>query len=795
MRTPVKRWNRTSCQEFRKCVAVIRRGRHAMTVLFLLSMCGTFAAAQSAAESAAKTRAMNAFVNHLLARMSLKQKVGQLSILGADHKNLDTLIQEGLLGGTNGVLPGVNVLAYTERMQHLAMESPLKIPLWFMGDVNHGFRTMFPVPLALAATWDPGLVVQAQHAAAVEATSAGVDWTFTPMVDIGRDPRWGRVVEGAGEDPYLDTAIGLAQLRGFQGKNLAANDTMMATAKHFVGYGAVRAGREYNSVYLPQILLRDVYLPPFHAMCRAGVAAVMPALTTLNGVPATADREILTGILRKRWGYQGIVVSDFDAIPELIPNGVAATPNDAARLAFDAGVDVDLHSGLYMKYLPGLVRSGAIPMSRIDAAVRRVLDAKYELGLFANPYRYDNPKRYHKVILSPQHLALARKVARESVVLLRNVNHTLPLSRQGSIAVIGPLANVRRAMLGQMPAEAEPRDVVTLLQGIRKAVGDAARVRYARGVGVTSTSVEGIPAAVKVAKAADVAVLVVGENQHLIGEGHSRSHIGLPGKQLELVKAIVATGKPVVVVLINGRPLAIPWVATHVDAILDAWVPGDEAGPAVADLLFGTHDPSGKLPITFPRDVGQIPIYYSHLETGRPYNPATRLTRHYTTHYVDVPNSPLYRFGYGLSYTTFAFGPVHLDHSTLRPGGSLQVSVRVSNTGSRRGAEVVQMYVHDKVATISPPVRLLKGFRRVSLNPGQTKTVHFTLRPEQLAFYLGHGLFGTESGHYQIFVGGDSAATDSADFVFTKKAGNNVRAKSVHPEGAGLQQKGGRASG
>ena len=448
--------------------------------------------------------------------------------------------------------------------------------------------------------------------------------------------------------------------------------------------------------------------------------------------------------------------------------GVAASPEDAVRLAFDAGTDIDLHSGLYMKYLPQLVRSGVIPMSRVDASVRRVLEAKYKLGLFQNPYRYDNPQRYRKVVLSPEHRALARKAARESMVLLRNVNHTLPLSPHSRIAVIGPLAEARTAMLGNMSAEGEPQDVVTVLQGIRKAVSNAAQVSYALGVSVSGKDVSGIPAAVHAAEGADIAVLVLGEDQHLIGEGHSRSHIGLPGKQLALAKAIVATGKPVVVVLINGRPLAIPWLATHVDAILDAWVPGDEAGPAVADLLFGAYDPSGKLPMTFPRDVGQIPIYYSHLKTGRPYNPATPLTRHYTTHYVDVPNSPLYPFGYGLSYTSFSFGPVHLNQHTLRPGGKLYVSVKVTNTGSRSGAEVVQMYVHDKVATISPPVRLLKGFDRVSLKPGESKTVHFTLKPQQLAFYLGHGVVGTESGHYQIFVGGDSTATDTANFVFQK---------------------------
>ncbi len=743
-----------------------RDGIRLLVMLLAIFTCVSVAIAKPVSVPPQSGRAMHAFVDHLLARMTLQEKVGQLSILGRGHKGLKKLIREGLLGGTNGVLPGVDVLAYTRRMQKLAMQSPLKIPLWFMGDVNHGFRTIFPVPLALAATWNPALVEQVQHAAATEATAAGVDWTLTPMVDIGRDPRWGRVVEGAGEDPYLDTVMGLAQLRGFQGDDLAASDTMLATAKHFVGYGAVQAGRDYNSVYLPQILLRDVYLPPFHAMVDAGVAAVMPSLTTLNGVPATADRGLLTGILRKRWGYRGLIVSDYDAIPELQTHEVAATPADAVRLAFDAGVDIDLHSGLYLAQLPQLVRRGVVPMSRIDAAVRRVLDAKYRLGLFANPFRYDNAQRQKQVTLSPQHLALARKAARESMVLLRNVHHTLPLSRHLRIAVIGPLADARKAMLGQMSAEGEPQDVVPILDGIRRAVGDAARVSYVRGVGVTSDDLSGVPAAVRMAKAADVAVLVLGENQSLIGEGHSRSHIGLPGRQMELARAIVATGKPVVVVLINGRPLTIPWLSTHVDAILDAWVPGDEAGPAVADLLFGTDDPSGKLPMTFPRDVGQVPIYYAHLETGRPYNPATRLTRHYTTHYVDVPNSPLYPFGYGLSYTSFAFGPVCLDSDRLRTGGTLHVSVRVSNTGKRRGAEVVQLYVHDEVASISPPVRLLKGFRRVSLNPGQSKTVRFTLVPADLAFYLGHGVVGTQSGTYLVYVGGDSMATDSAHFLF-----------------------------
>lgn len=710
-------------------------------------------------------RAMHAFVDHLLGRMTLEEKIGQLSIAGADRKDLEQLIRDGRLGGTNGVLPGKNVLAYTRHMQQLAMQSRLKIPLWFMGDVSHGFRTIFPVPLALAATWDTALVERVHRAAATEATAAGVDWTFSPMVDISRDPRWGRVAEGAGEDPFLDAAMALAQLRGFQGDDLAAPDTMMATAKHFVGYGAVEAGRDYNAVYLPQGVLHDVYLPPFHALVDAGIGAVMPALTTLNDVPSTADRALLTDLLRKQWGYRGLIVSDYDAVPELQQHGIAATPADAARLALAAGIDIDLHSGTYLAQLPDLVRRGVVPMSEIDAAVRRVLAAKYRLGLFDDPFRYGDARRAQRVTLSAKHRALARQAARESMVLLKNANHTLPLSRRVRIAVIGPLADDRQDMLGQMSAEGEPQDVVPILDGIRTAVGDAARVTYTQGVDVTGDDTSGVAAAADMAKAADVAVLVLGEDQHLIGEGHSRSQLGLPGRQLELAKAIVATGKPVVVVLVNGRPLTIPWLHDHAAAILEAWVPGDEAGPAVADLLFGEANPSGKLPMTFPRDVGQVPIYYAHLETGRPWDPTGSLTRHYTTHYVDVPNTPLYPFGYGLSYTSFAYGPLHLDSDRLTARGTLHVSVRVTNSGQRRGSEVVQLYVHDEIASVSPPVRLLKGFQRVTLGPGASKDVSFTLVPAALAFYRGNGRMGTEPGTYDVYVGGDSMATRSARFV------------------------------
>lgn len=714
---------------------------------------------------------MHAFVDGLLKRMTLEEKVGQLTIIGSgiSRAELEKAIREGRVGGTNGVLQQADVLAYTHAMQQQAMRSRLKIPLWFMGDVCHGFRTVFPVPLAMAATWDAALYEQVDRAAAVEATAAGVDWSFCPMVDITRDPRWGRVVEGAGEDPFLGSAMAAAQVRGLQGHDLAAPDTMLATVKHFAGYGAVEAGRDYNSAWIPPRELHDVYLPPYRTAIDAGAGAVMPALMALDYVPATADRALLTGILRDDWGFKGIVVSDYDAIPDLLNHGVARTLADAARLAFHAGVDIDLHSGTYMKELPALVKSGAVPEAELDAAVRRVLEAKYRLGLFQDPFRYGDRAVEQRVERSPAHLALARKAARESMVLLENRHETLPLPRRGRIAVIRPLAAGRTAQAAYqstMPAVGKPANVVTILDGIRVGAGKGARVYFARGVAVDGDATSGIAAAVKLAKASSVAVLVLGEDRSMIGEGNSVAYLGLPGRQLELAKAVKPTGTPIVVVLINGRPLTIPWLAEHADAILEAWNPGDEAGNAVADLLFGDDDPSGKLPITFPRTVGQVPLYYAHLETGRPFKP----TDTYTTRYVDAPNSPLYPFGYGLSYTTFTFGPVYLDSDRLLPDGSLHVSTLVTNTGKRRGTEVVQLYVRDEIADVSRPVRQLRGFQRVTLDPGESENVTFTITPTMLAFERLDMTRGTEPGRFDVYVGGDSTARDSASFEFVAAA-------------------------
>lgn len=735
-------------------------------------MLATAQAPAPAPPSSRNGQAMHAFVDGLLARMTLEEKAGQLTILGTDRGQLETLIREGKVGGSNGVLPNQPDLAGRLRhLQEIAMQSRLKIPLWFMGDVCHGFRTIFPVPLAMAATWDPDLWQRVNRAAAQEATSAGVDWTFCPMVDLGRDPRWGRVVEGAGEDPYLGSAMARAQVRGFQGDDLAAPDTMMATIKHFAGYGAVEAGLDYTSASLPEREFRDVYLPPYRAAVEAGVGSVMAAFISLDGIPASGDRALLTDRLRRQWGFDGLVVSDYDAVPQLQLQGVAASAADAVRIALHAGIDVDLHSGTYLGQLPALVRAGKVPMAEVDAAVRRVLEAKYRLGLFQDPFRYGSERgRAERAVTSPQHRKLAREAARESMVLLKN-DGVLPLAKHGRIAVLGPLADERETLLGPMHALGKPDDVVSILSGIRAAVGTAAQVDYVQGASIDGGGTSGIAAAVQAARAADVAIIAVGESLAMIGESNSRTQLGLPGRQLDLVKAVAATGTPVVVLLVSGRPLSVPWLDGHVAAILDTWLPGDEGGHAVADLLFGDANPSGKLPMTFPYDVGQVPIYYAHRPTGRPLD-----IDHpeYTSHYTDAPNTPLYPFGHGLSYTHFSYGKVRLSGSRLAPGGKLTVRVRLTNSGSRRGTEVVQLYIHDQVASVSPPVRLLKGFQRVTLAPGESRDVAFTLTPEDLAFHRADMSLGTEPGGYQVFVGGDSTTTNGAHFTLEANAGPGV---------------------
>ncbi len=706
-------------------------------------------------------------VDSVLALMTLEEKAGQLCITGGGPE-LRTRIRNGLLGGTNGVLPGQDVLRVTRELQKLALQSRLHIPLLFMGDVIHGFRTVYPVPLALAATWDTALVRSVDSAAAVEATSAGVDWTFAPMLDIGRDPRWGRVVEGPGEDPYLGAALASAQVRGFQGDakgdDLAAPTTMAATAKHFAGYGAVEAGRDYNTVDLSQRRLRRVYLPTFHAAVNTGVATVMAAFTALDGIPATADPDLLRRILREQWGFHGLVVSDYDAIPELVNHRVAANDADADVLALRAGIDMDLHSLTYAEQIPSLVRSGRISEAVVDSAVRRVLRLKFRLGLFDDPFRYGDAARQAEVTLSPGQLALARRAAAESMVLLENRGEILPLrGNLKTVAVLGPLANDSLDPLGPVHAQGEPADTRTVLDGIRGRVGSGTRVLYAPGVGIEDTSRAGIARAVDLARQADVAIVVVGEAATMSGEAGSRSTPDLPGIQRELVRAVLATGKPTAVVLMSGRALVIPWLAEHAPALLEAWLPGTEGGDAVADVLFGDAEPGGRLTASFPRDVGQIPVYYAHRPTGRPRVATDR----YTSKYLDVANTPLYPFGYGLSYTSFAYSDVHLDHSRMRAGDTLHATVRVTNTGARTGSTVVQLYVTDEIASVAPVVEKLRGFRKVSLRPGESRSVTFPLTTEDLAIWsadMTHRL--AEPGWFTVSVGPSSVADSQSHARF-----------------------------
>jgi len=720
----------------------------------------------------------------VLALLTLDEKVGQLVQAPGGRDQTGPLAppggEAGVRAGRIGSFLSYYGAAATNRIQHIAVDqSPRHIPLLFAQDVIHGFRTVFPVPLAAAGSFDPALVERAARVASVEATAFGIHWTFAPMVDIARDPRWGRVVEGAGEDPYLGSAMAAAQVRGFQGDSgLSAPTAMLASTKHFVGYGLTEGGRDYNTGEVGERTLWDVYLPPFEAAARAGSATFMAGFSAVDGTPPHASRWLLTDVLRRRWGWNGLVVSDWQGIGELIPHGVAADTTEAARRAITAGVDVDMSDNAYGGYLAGLVRAGRVPQADVDSAARRVLRAKALLGLFDDPYRAASPERERRDVLTPADRALARQLARESVVLLENRTFrdsaaTLPLSKAvRTLAVIGPLADDRHATLGSWNGAGQDEDAVTVLAGVRAAAPNA-RVTYLRVMSADTVDARVAPAidsAARLARAADATVLVLGERDNMSGEASSRSTLDLPGAQLALAQAVVraarTAGKPAVVVLMNGRPLSTPWLADSAGALVESWFLGVEHGHAVADVLFGDYDPAGRLPITVPRAVGQVPIYYNHANTGRPEN----LADHYTSRYLDVRSTPLYPFGHGRSYTTFTYRALAPSAASVRfagPRDSLGVSVEVTNTGARAGDEVVQLYVRDDAASVVRPVRELKGFRRVSLRPGETRVVRFALRAEDLAFYGLDMRRVVEPGTFTLWAGGSSAAALQAKFAVT----------------------------
>jgi beta-glucosidase len=715
-------------------------------------------------------------VDALLGRMSLEEKIGQLTQIAPFFRKPADVIRKG---GAGSVL-WLNDRKQFNELQKIAVEeSPSKIPLLFGLDVIHGYRTIFPVPLAMASSWDPSVAERAQTVAAQEARAAGIQWTFGPMLDIARDARWGRIVEGAGEDPFLGAAMAAAQVRGFQGPYLGAPDHVVACAKHFAGYGAADGGRDYDPVYLPETRLRNVYFPPFEAAVKAGVGTFMSAYMDLNDVPASGNRFLLHDVLRGEWGFKGFVVSDAFAVASLVTQGFARDGRDAAFRALNAGVNMDMASDTYSGNLAGLVKDGTLRMADIDAAVRPILTIKVRMGLFEHPYTDES--KLAQVVALPEHRKEARLAAQRSMVLLRNQGRLLPLAKNlRNVAVIGPLADSKEATEGSWMVFDHKPAAVTVVEGIRAKL-PGAKIEHASGPEIR----RGIPSpfdrskkaaqtpeqaeaafrtAVATARKADVVVMVLGETADMAGEAASRASLDLPGRQEELLEAVVALGKPVVLVLLNGRPLSIRWAAEHVPAILEAWEPGSEGGHAVADILFGDVNPGGKLPVTFPRMAGQEPLYYARNLTHSPEgNPR------YVARYWDAPTPPLYPFGFGLSYTTFSITNLKVAAPQVKVGGSVAVTADVTNTGSVAGDEVVQLYIHQKAGTDSRPMRELKGFDRVTLKPGETKTVTFTLGPAELAYWSTKaGAVVQDAEAFDVWAGADSEATLHADFAVVR---------------------------
>jgi beta-glucosidase len=733
-------------------------------------------------------------VNDLLSRMTLAEKVGQLvqqyPFSGIDwdfikqqkaqaeeqgqafifHKVLPPEVDAFLMEGKTGTVSCSDVRT-TNHMQRLAVEeSRLHIPLLVANDVIHGFRTIFPIPLAGSCSWNLELLEQAERVAAEEASANGISWIFSPMVDIARDPRWGRIAEGAGEDPYLGSAIAQAKVRGLQGRDLRSGNQIVACPKHYVGYGAAEAGRDYNTVDISERTLRDVYLPPFKAAFDAGAGSTMSSFNEISGVPGTCNSFTLSEILRHEWQWPGVVISDFNSIGELIRHGVAADLKDAARLTILAGVDIDMESGAYTNHLVELVEEGSVPLDVVDESVRRVLRLKFALGLFENAYTDETLAE--RVMLKPEFRALALEVAHQSMVLVKNQDDLLPLGvGKRRLALIGPLADNRPDLLGCWAGAGQAADVDTVLQGIKHYLPESA-VTCVAGCPLDGESPVDFSEAIKAARAADVVVLVVGEGEALSGESHSRTHLGLPGRQQELVDAIALQGKPIVCVLMCGRPLVIPRLVEQADALLIAWHGGIRAGQAVADILFGAVNPSGKLTASWPRTEGQIPLYYAHKSTGRPAESSgtTQFDEPFRSTYLDEPNTPAFQFGYGLSYTRFEYRDLKVETPSVRMDGTLMVSATIKNAGERAGTEIVQLYIRDLVATVTRPVKELKGFTRVALQPGEERRVRFEVAAKDLSF---HGLdlqYLVEPGDFKVWIGPDSDRGLEGEFVIAGQA-------------------------
>lgn len=767
-------WSRGAKKDTRKRRVIFSLSLIALSVLMVAALTQPRTLGTVAAQEIDPTAATETKIDDLVARMTLDEKLGQLSMLDADYVSGELtdeqkqMVRDGVLGST---LNGRGAKATNEAQRIAVEESRLGIPLIFGFDVIHGYRTVFPMPLAEAAGWDVRDARRSAAIAAKEARAAGVTWTFAPMVDIAHDARWGRIVEGAGEDPFMGSAFAAARVKGFQGNDYSRPNRVAATAKHWVAYGAAEAGRDYNTVDISERGLRELYFPPFRAAQRAGVDSFMTAFNEISGIPATSNHFTLTEVLRDEWGEDGPTLSDYTAVAELracpIPNieedpgrgacghGVAADGAEAARLALNAGTDIEMVSQLYRTYIPELIDQGLVSMDRVDEAVRRVLRLKFRAGLFDDPYVDES--REDDVLLSPEHVAEARRLAARSMVLLENKDQALPLSTGlNNVAVVGPLANSKLDMMGTWIGDGKPDDVIPVLRGVKAALGDGANVTYRQGCDAECESTDKFGRAVTAARNADVTIAVVGEPAAWSGEASSRAEIDLPGHQVQLLKAIKKTGKPFVVVVMNGRPLNLNWLHKRAPAVLEAWYPGTQAGHGVADVLFGKVNPGGKLPVSFPRAVGQAPLYYNQKPTGRPPNPENK----YTSQYLDVPVTPLYEFGYGLSYTDFEISNIRLSASEISSGEELTVRANVANVGNRTGDEVVQLYLRDKVASVTRPIAELRGFKRVTLDPGENRTVTFTIDESDLAFWGQENTWVVEPGEFDVWVGNTSAVTE-----------------------------------
>jgi len=750
---------------------------------------GSTVIAQQKKAALSPQQKMNTFISSLMSRMTLDEKIGQLNLLTGGEAttgsvvstDVESKIKKGQVGGIFSLTTPTRI---RKAQEIVVQQTRLKIPIIFGQDVIHGYKTTFPIPLALSCTWDMALIEKTARIAAIEATADGLNWTFSPMVDISRDARWGRISEGSGEDTYLGSQIARAMVKGYQGDDLSKYNTMMACVKHFALYGAAEAGRDYNTTDMSLDRMYNEYLPPYKAALDAGAGSIMTSFNDINGVPATANKWLMTDLLRKQWSFKGLVVTDYTAVNELIDHGLGDLQAVSA-LSLNAGVDMDMVGEGFLTTLKKSVQQGKVKQQRIDDACRLVLEAKYKLGLFDDPFRYCSEERAKTEILKPEHLDFARKVAGESFVLLKNDNNTLPLKKTGTIALIGPLANTGTNMPGTWSVNSDLANTASLLQGMQAAAGSDVKILHSLGSNLLADAKyqeratmfgrdiprdnrpeeEVINEALKLAKQADVVVAALGESSEMSGEASSRTNIEIPDVQKRLLAALLKTGKPVVLVLFTGRPLALKWESENVPAILNVWFGGTKAADAIPDVLFGTLNPSGKLTTTFPQNVGQVPLYYAHKNTGRPLAEGKWFSK-FRSNYLDASNDPLYPFGYGLSYTTFAYSNLKLNKHSFKARGMIMASIDVRNTGSVEGKEVVQLYIQDLVGSSTRPVKELKGFEKISLKPGESKTVNFKITEEDLKFYNTALKFVAEPGDFKVYVGGNSRDVMEAQFSF-----------------------------